>query len=220
METIILAGGSGKRLRLETKTPKPLLKLNGTTLIDYQLKWLSSYGFDKFYVPSHDKIKTKTPIVWIKEPKEKLGTGGAIKIALQKVQDSRVYIMNVDDIVFYDPNTLVKEAYLGGSILVTKPVSGFGRVEFDNADNVSQFVEKPEMPWSTSCGHYAMKRDVLMKYLPDKGDIEVCTFQPMATAKLLRVLEYNGTWITINTFKDLDKARGELHATKALTLYL
>jgi NDP-sugar pyrophosphorylase family protein len=218
-EAIILAGGSGKRLKMETKTPKPLLKLNGSTLIDYQLKWLSFYGFDTFYVPSHDKIKTKTPIVWVKESKDKLGTGGAIKIALQKVQDSRVYIMNVDDIVFYDPNTLVKESYLGGSILVTKPMSGFGRVEFDNADNITQFVEKPEMPWSTSCGHYAMKRDVLMKYLPDKGDIEVCTFQPMATAKLLRVLEYSGKWITINTYKDLEKAKGELYATKALTIF-
>jgi NDP-sugar pyrophosphorylase family protein len=219
-ECIILAGGSGKRLRLETKTPKPLLKLNGITLIDHQLKWLSYYGFDTFYVPSHDKIKTKIPIVWVKEPKEKLGTGGAIKIALQKVQGSRVYIMNVDDIVFYDPNTLVKEAYLGGSILVTKPISGFGRVEFDNADNVTQFIEKPEMPWSTSCGHYAMKRDVLMQYLPDKGDIEVCTFPSMVGSKLLRALEYEGKWITINTFKDLEKAKGELHATKALTLYV
>lgn len=209
-ECIILAGGSGKRLKMETKTSKPLLKLNGTTLIDHQLKWLSHYGFDTFYVPSHSKIKTKIPIVWVKESKEKLGTGGAIKIALQKVQGSRVYIMNVDDIVFYDPNTLVKESYLGGSILVTKPMSGFGRVEFDNADNITQFVEKPEMPWSTSCGHYAMKRDVLMKYLPDKGDIEVCTFQPMATAKVLRALEYGGSWLTVNTFKDLENVKKKL----------
>lgn len=218
-ECIILAGGSGKRLRLDSKVPKPLLKLNGITLIDYQLKWLSHYGFDTFYVPSHTPIKTKIKIIQIKEPKEKLGTGGAIKIALEKVQDSRVYIMNVDDIVFYDPNLLVKEAYLGGAILVTKPISGFGRVEFDNANNIISFEEKPEMPWSTSCGHYAMKKDVLMKYLPNKGDIEVCTFPSMARSKLLRVLEYEGKWITINTYKDLERARGELNEINALELY-
>lgn len=218
-EVIILAGGSGKRLKLETKIPKPLLKLNGTTLIDYQLKWLSEYGFDTFYIPGHNKIKTKIPIIMVKEPKEKLGTGGAIKIALEKVQSSRVYIMNVDDIVFYNPNLLVKEAYLGGSILVTKPLCGFGRVELDNANNILKFEEKPIMPWSTSCGHYAMKRDILMKFLPAKGDVEVCTFQPMATSKLLRALEYSGRWITINTFKDLERAREELHAIKAFTFY-
>jgi D-glycero-alpha-D-manno-heptose 1-phosphate guanylyltransferase len=219
MEAIVLAGGSGKRLRLDTKTPKPLLKLNGSTLIDYQLKWLSYYGFDKFYVPSNSRIKTKVPIVWIKEPKEKLGTGGAIKVALEHVQGTRVYIFNVDDIVFYDPNLLIKEAYLGGAILVTKPISGFGRVEFDNANNIIKFEEKPPMPWSTSCGHYAMKRDILMKYLPKQGDVEVCTFQPMASNKLLRALEYEGKWITINTFKDLEKAKKELNEVKAFGLY-
>jgi NDP-sugar pyrophosphorylase family protein len=218
-ECIILAGGSGKRLKLETKTPKPLLKLNGITLIDHQLKWLSQYGFDTFYVPSHDKIKTKIPIVWVKEPKQKLGTGGAIRRSLKLVQGTRVYIMNVDDIVFYDPNTLVKEAYLGGAILVTKPYSGFGRVEFDNADNIIKFEEKPPMPWSTSCGHYAFKRDELMKYLPEQGDMEVLSFPNMASTRLLRALEYSGKWITINTFKDLEKAKKELNEIKALDFY-
>jgi len=209
-ECIILAGGSGKRLRLDSKVPKPLLRLNGITLIDYQLQWLSHYGFDTFYVPSSIPIKTKIKIIPIKEPKEKLGTGGAIKIALEKVQGTRVYIMNVDDIVFYDPNLLVKEAYLGGAILVTKPVSEFGRIEFDNANNITRFEEKPQMPWSTNCGHYAMKKDVLMKYLPDKGALEVSSLPLMAEHKLLRVLEYEGKWITINTYKDLEKAREEL----------
>lgn len=124
--------------------------------------------------------------------------------------------MNVDDMIAYDPTSLMKEAYLGGAILVTRPVSGFGKVELDGARNIIRFEEKPKLPWYCSVGHYAFKKEILEEYLPDKGNIELQTFQNMADKKLLRALVYKGTWITINTVKELEEAKKALSKSNLL----
>lgn len=213
-EAIILVGGEGKRLRPLTRISKPLLRLNGETLIDFQLKWLKIYGFTRVIIPSKEPIPASYSFVHVEE-KERLGTGGAIKLTLPQVQSKIVYVMNVDDICFYDPTLLMKEAYLGGAILVARPVSDFGRVEFDDAGNIVKFEEKPPLPWHCSTGHYAFKKEILEKYLPDEGNIELQTFQVMADRKLLRVLEHIGIWITVNTVKDLEKAKKALAEIKS-----
>lgn len=208
-EAIILAGGEGKRLRPCTDISKPLLELDGETLVDFQLRWLRSHGFGTVIIPSKEPIPTSYPAVHVEE-KERLGTGGAIKLALSRVKGERVYVMNVDDICFYDPASLIREAYPGGAILVARPVSGFGRVKFGDADNIIKFEEKPLLPWYCSIGHYAFQKEILERYLPDKGNVELQTFPNMADKKLLKVLVYTGIWITINTIKDLEEARKAL----------
>lgn len=205
-EAIILAGGEGRRLKPHIRVPKPLVKLNSTTLIDFQISWLRKWGIERIIIPSKTKFKTKSKVIFVKE-KERLGTGGAVKLALSKVEGKRVYVFNCDDIVFYDPNLLWKEAYLGGAILVTRPKSNFGKVVFDNAGNILRFEEKPILPWYVSCGHYVLKTEVIKNYFPDKGNLELNTFQRLADKKLLRGYEYSGLWLTINTKKDLDRAR-------------
>ena len=46
---LIMAGGSGKRLRpLTDKMPKPLVRVGGKPIIYWQIKWLESFGIDRF----------------------------------------------------------------------------------------------------------------------------------------------------------------------------
>ena len=48
---IILAAGEGKRLRPVTlKTPKPLVDVNGTRLIDTSISALKSNGIHEIYI--------------------------------------------------------------------------------------------------------------------------------------------------------------------------
>ena len=215
-EAIILGGGAGKRLKPYSDVSKPLLKLNDDTLIDFQLKWLRSHGFDRIIVPSNEPLPTSEPVIHVEE-RERLGTGGAIKLALPQIRGERVYVMNVDDMITYDPAMLMKEAYLGGAILVTRPKSGFGKVQFNEAGTIIKFEEKPKLPWCCSVGHYAFKKKILNEYLPDKGNIELETFQKMADRRLLRAIVYDGIWITINTVKELEEARKALPAIKQLS---
>ena len=51
MKAIILASGSGKRLRpLTEKDPKPLIKIGNKTLLDCQLESLLKYGVNNIII--------------------------------------------------------------------------------------------------------------------------------------------------------------------------
>jgi len=84
-EAIILAGGEGWRLKPETWTPKPLLKINKETLLDKQISWLQARGFRNIVVAS-DKDGLTTLDVEYSVETNKLGTGGATMKACQKIK--------------------------------------------------------------------------------------------------------------------------------------
>ena len=57
-QAVILVGGLGTRLKNFTKkTPKPLLKLDGNTFVDYQINFLSRYQFEEIILLCHYKKK-------------------------------------------------------------------------------------------------------------------------------------------------------------------
>lgn len=205
-EAIILASGWGKRLKPQIKTPKPLVNLNSVSLLTYQVKWLKKNGFSRIIIPSQTYDLTTEKVVWIHE-KTRLGTGGAVRLALSEIQGKKVYVMNCDDIVFYDPKRLWRQAHLGASILVTKLRSPYGIIEFDRAGNVQRFREKPKLPFWISTGHYVFMKDIIEDYFPKKGDLELSTMQKLADQRKLIALEYDGKWLTLNTYKQVLEAR-------------
>jgi D-glycero-alpha-D-manno-heptose 1-phosphate guanylyltransferase len=205
-EAIILAGGEGWRLKPATWVPKPLLKINKQTLIDRQIGWLQSYDFENIVVASNRKDLTKQPVTYSLE-KNSLGTGGATKKAFNKIQGDIAYVMNVDDIVFYDPNILYDYAGKGAGILLAKPTLPFGRVTLQNGINVIRFQHRSTLDFYVSAGHYVFKKSVVERYFPEKGDFEFDTMQRLADKKMLQGYTYHGMWFTLNTMKDLIQIR-------------
>lgn len=206
-EAILLAGGDGWRLKPETWVPKPLLIINEKTLIDHQISWLRSHNFEKIIVASNRGDLTKLPVDYSLE-KEKLGTGGATKQAFKQIDGNIAYVMNVDDIVFYDPTELFDYAVKGAGILLAKPTLPFGTVTLQNGINVVKFQQRPISNFYVSVGHYAFKKDVVENFFPDRGDFEFDALQRLADRKLLQGLTYNGICFTLHTLKDLLKIRG------------
>ncbi|MFQ6080924.1 MAG: NDP-sugar synthase [Candidatus Bathyarchaeia archaeon] len=201
-EAIILAGGEGWRLKPHTWIPKPLLKINGETLIDRQISWLYSNGFENIIVASDRDDLTKYDVTYSLEER-KLGTGGATKRAFEKVSGDRAYVMNVDDIVFYDPNELLDYASKGAGVLLAKPRLPFGRVTLQNRVDVIRFEQNPALDFYVSAGHHVFKRRVVEKFFPDVGDFEFTTMQRLADNRMLQGCIYQGVWFTLNTMKDL-----------------
>ena len=92
MRAVILAGGSGKRLRPLTDTvPKPMLLVAGRPILEWQMKWLQSAGVDHFILcigPLREKVMdhfgdgssmgVRVDYVIEDQP---LGTGGALRNA-------------------------------------------------------------------------------------------------------------------------------------------
>jgi D-glycero-alpha-D-manno-heptose 1-phosphate guanylyltransferase len=205
-EAIILAGGEGWRLKPSTWVPKPLLKINKNTLIDHQIDWLRSHDFEKIVVASNRTDLTKEPVTYSTE-ENSLGTGGATKKAFEHIKGKVAYVMNVDDIVFYDPNELFDYAAKGAGILLAKPQIPFGKVTLENGVSVIRFQHRETLDFYVSTGHYVFKRDVVEKLFPDKGDFEFTAMQRLADKKMLQGYTYHGMWFTLNTMKELREVR-------------
>jgi len=205
-EAVILAGGEGWRLKPATWVPKPLLKINEQTLIDKQISWLKAHGFENIIIASNRDDLTTQPVKYSLE-KDTLGTGGAAKKAFKQVEGEIAYMMNIDDIVFYDPNELYDYASKGAGILLAKPTLPFGRVTMGNGTEVIRFQHRSTLDFYVNAGHYVFKKEIVQRYFPDKGDFEFTTMQRLADKRILNGYTYHGMWLTINTMKDLMEAR-------------
>ena len=106
-KAMILAAGRGRRmLNLSSKTPKPLIKVNGKPIISNILNTIqnakisncvinTSYLSEELskYAQEYN-TKTKKPFIKLSYEKTKLETGGGVKKALGLLSDSEFIIIN------------------------------------------------------------------------------------------------------------------------------
>ena len=104
--TIILAAGFGKRMMPLTKDlPKPLIDINGITLLDNSINFVKQLGCKQIIINTHyhhkkieeaiNKRKDKSIISLVYENKI-LDTGGAVKNAIPFFNHQNIMIVNSD----------------------------------------------------------------------------------------------------------------------------
>ena len=210
-EAIVLCGGEGWRLKPDTWTPKPLLKISGQeTLLDRQIRWLLEHDFTNIILAANRSFPESTfftnPAVQPCIERRKLGTGGAVKRAITLINTEQVYVMNVDDIAFYDPEKLFEYFTKGAAMLLAQPQLPFGKTTLQG-DIIKKFEHRPTLDKWVNAGHYVFTKEIIRKYFPDEGDFEPKIMQKLAEDKHLRGLKYAGDWLTLNTMKDLIRIR-------------
>ena len=201
-EAILLCGGSGKRLgKIGESIPKAMVPINGKPIIDYQIEWLKSHSVTNIVLAcGHLWEKLKEHLgdsVKYALEEEPLGTGGAIKNALQYIEGDEFFCLNVDDITDID---LKKLAELGSNaICLAKYMCPAGVVKTENGI-VKEFQEKAVLDdvW-VSCGVYILNKSL---ELPEKGSIEYDVFPKTQ----LKAFKHDGLWVTVNTQKDIEEA--------------
>jgi len=218
-EAIILCGGKGWRLKPDTWIPKPLLKISADeTLLDRQISWLLEHNFDNIILASNRSFPESAfftnPRVQPCLERRKLGTGGAVKRATTLVNVDAFYVMNVDDIVFYDPRKLYDQATKGAGVLLAQPQLPFGKVTMQR-DLITKFEHRPVLGIWVSAGHYVFSKEIVKEFFPDEGDFEWKTMQQIANNKRLKGLKYQGDWLTLNTMKDLIQIREYFESKQA-----
>jgi N-acetyl-alpha-D-muramate 1-phosphate uridylyltransferase len=101
---MVLAAGLGKRLRPVTKTlPKPLVEINGRTLLDHAIDRLACVGVERIVVNTHYKAamvaeylaRRTQPRIEISHEPVLLDTGGGVAQALSLL-DEVFFIVNAD----------------------------------------------------------------------------------------------------------------------------
>lgn len=222
MQAIILAGGLGSRLKPITDyVPKPLIPINNTPLIEYQIKQLKKFKVNQFVICTGyktDQIQNylehkknfDSKILYSIE-KTPLGTGGAIKKAAKLIKDKSFLVLNGDIISTIDVQKLYPHK---NSIALIELRTKFGTVELDNS-KITRFQEKKPLTniWMNS-GIYHLSKDII-PYFPSKGAIEETTFRRFAKeGKLVGIRFKNAFWHSIDSHKDLDDCSKALKGKK------
>ena len=158
MQTIILAGGEGKRVfPLAANNPKPMFKLLGKPLIHHVIDTLKEAGLkDYVVVVGHkgeqikDYLKDGSKLgvnIEYTIQNQSLGMADALKTAEELAEDN-FFVINADDIF---EASLIKQMHNqfkekeAQIILSCKPVKEtwkFGIIRVED-ENVTDFVEKP-----------------------------------------------------------------------------
>ena len=232
MEVIILAGGQGTRLRSVVQDiPKCLAPVAGRPFLGYMLDYLSAYPVDHVvfsvgylkeqvmsYVQAHswpfsyDFAVEDTP----------LGTGGGIRLALEKCHGERVFVFNgdtffplpLDAVPFASPVTVALKPMKAFSRYGAVTVIPSGRSESRVSHTITAFREKAYCEEGLiNAGVYAIDRTKLhLEALPARFSFEKDVLEPMAAARELQGWPVESYFIDIGIPEDYDKAQWEIPA--------
>lgn len=188
-KAMILAAGEGTRLRpLTLQTPKVLLPIAGTPLIQYTLAWLKSHNISDVAINLYhlgDEIKaflgdgSKFGVtIHYSSEKILLGTAGGVK-KLEKFFDSTFVVFYGDILTDFDLSAMVdfhqeKKAIATLALFETANYQEVGIVNMETDGKISRLVEKPKSPLPDPQSQvlangavYALEKNVL-DYIPKK----------------------------------------------------
>lgn len=188
MKAIILASGNGLRfLPLSKTNPKPLTKLFGKSIIEHNLLSLKGIVDEVFIVIGYlgEKIKEAIgdnyngiKITYVID-NEIIGTGNSARLAVAKIKDDKVIIMNGDDLYNReDVKALVQKCPSIAAKKVLNP-SNFGIIIIEEG-KVKEIEEKPDDPKSNlaNIGLYCLPTSVFNEPISKskRGEYEITDY--------------------------------------------
>ena len=176
MEAIVLAGGLGTRLRsVVSDVPKPMAPVAGRPFLAWILDRLADAGFGRVVLAvgyRHEAIRDHfgfayrgMSLVYSVE-EAPLGTGGAMRLALDQISESPVFVLNGDTYLEVDYAAMLA-AHVAHGVGLTVAVarvadmSRYGSLEIKD-DRICGFLEKGSQgPGYINAGVYLMARGIL-----------------------------------------------------------
>ncbi len=179
VDAVILVGGKGTRLQgIVRDRPKPMAEVCGRPFLEWLLLALQLQGVRRVILATGHMAETievhfRNPgplameLVFSRE-RAPLGTGGALRNALDKISTQRVLVLNGDSTCPFDLDLLM-ERHLRSKALATlwlvpvEDCSRYGSVEVDADGRVTAFREKTPSPRPglISAGVYLLERSAL-----------------------------------------------------------
>lgn len=146
------------------------------------------------------------------------GTGEGFRLAITRyVDDQTFYALNGDQITDVRLNALFlkhRESKATATIAVVHPRLPFGLVDVDKRGYCREFLEKPILKDRyISTGIYVFDK-AIVRQLPKHGDVERTTFPRLSTNKKLGAYRHTGSFITVNSLRELEEADEQLRESK------
>lgn len=223
MEAIVLAGGKGTRLQsVVSDVPKPMAPIGDMPFLEYILKYLKrngvhrvilSVGYKRDIIQNYFSNSFEGIELVYSSEDEPLGTGGAIKKALEQVKTDELYIINGDTFFDIDLQQLALQEN-SKIVLALKTMHDFDRygcVECDKKNVVTNFSEKEyRTSGNINGGIYLISKNIFQNYELE----EIFSFEEFMqkeynnlniTAKI-----FDGYFIDIGIPEDYERAQTEL----------
>ena len=190
-EAIILAGGFGTRLKevIGDEIPKPMAPVMSHPFLEYLLTYLDTWGVSRVVmavgykhevIENHFKDCYKDIEIVYSVEEEPLGTGGAVKKAMEYVNGYSTYVINGD--TYFDVNLWkmanfhrANEADCCLAMRKVSDISRYGTVKIDLKNRVTAFTEKGSETGMgfINGGTYLLNRKTFLELdLPDKFSLE------------------------------------------------
>jgi mannose-1-phosphate guanylyltransferase len=218
MQAVILAGGSGTRLRpLTSHVAKPVVTLVGRPFIVYMLDWLRRHGFTDVILCCGFQAEGVQAVLgdgsnhgirlrYVAES-EPLGTGGPLLLA-RELLDERFVVCNGDILTDIDLGAQLSAHERTGAVatlalVAVEDASAYGMVRCAPDGAVLEFVEKPSAPDSgaalISAGAYVLERSVLELIAPGRQVSIEREVWPALIGAGLYGHRADGYWLDIGT---------------------
>lgn len=221
MQTVILAGGKGTRLKPYTTVfPKPLMPIGDLPILEVVIKQLKYYGFDDIVMAvGHLKELIQAFFnegakwgVQIRYSVEDKPLGTAAPLGLIPDLDDDFLVMNGDVLTnlnyaeFFEYHKSNKA--LCTIAMYKKPVHiDLGILHLNEANELTDYIEKPTLHYEVSMGVYAFKKEAL-RYIPKNTYFDFPDLIKTLLSKKRKVVgfPFEGYWLDIGRHTDYEQA--------------
>jgi MurNAc alpha-1-phosphate uridylyltransferase len=229
---MVLAAGLGTRLRPVTETiPKPLVEINGRSLLDYAIDRLALAGVERIVVNVHYKgamvvaqlARRNEPRIEISEEAELLDTGGGVLRVLPLLDD--VFFVVNSDVFWLDAkeSALLRlagafdPAEMDAVLLLQRTVTavgyeGSGDYFLDNAGRPHRRGEREVAPYLFAGIQLLHRR--LFDGVSERVFSLVRLFDRAEHAGRLHAIVHDGEWYHVSTPEGLAATRERLSSQR------
>lgn len=231
MEAIILAGGLGTRLRaVVPELPKPMAPIDGRPFLAFVLDALVAVGFETVVlavghkgeaIREHFGSVYRSLTLRYSVETEPLGTGGAIRFALEQTQAPQVFVLNGDTYLDLDYQAMLgahlrEGANLSVAVQGVPDTGRYGALDIEDG-RIKGFFEKGRAgAGMINAGVYLLARNLLDRYrLPSVFSFEADFLMPHVREISPLAFEARGVFIDIGVPDDYLRAQELLGSTLA-----
>lgn len=216
-QAIILCAGMGSRMQhLTAEVPKPMVKVDGKTLIEHHLDYLDKNRIYKLVINSFYKAEIlerfilSLPIakkfeIYFSREKELLGTAGGVKNALKFLGNEPFLIIN-NDSIFVDDKPAIKLLELSWKpeimpmlMLLCRKENSFGywsKGDFDKNDQ-GQLNQNNSSREFINIGMYITDYRLFTNYEEEKLEFYPTVMKDLMEQNKLYGVIYQGKWFHI-----------------------
>ncbi len=223
IETIIMAGGLGTRLRPYTNIlPKPLLPFKGKTIIENVIEKFTDYGLSKFTISLNYKniliksffkeLNPKYNLTFLEESRP-LGTAGILYKLRNK--NKTYLISNCDVILNIDYSKLLKfhetEKFdITIAVSLEKDKIPYGVCEVKQ-NKLQKIIEKPQKNYLANTGVYVVKSKIF-NLIKKNENISFVNLIEKALSKNFKIgifSVHSKTWIDLGQSVEFNRKKND-----------